>query len=367
MTDILTEPLLFEPIFKEKVWGGSMLQKYLNKQFDPTVPIGESWEICGHGNDQSIITKGYVKGTSLHDLHLKFPTSLAGANILSRSFPLLIKFLDAHQDLSVQVHPDDHQVKQKGWGEFGKTECWYIVNAKKNAEIIAGFNRNVTKKEIKDAVISKTLDKLLNFIPVSSGDVLFIPAGTVHAILGETLIYEVQETSDITLRLYDWGRKGLDGTSRKLHLEEALEVIDTSCNNNFKIPPVTYHQNGVKHSFRCACRYFALEQYFFEKNTTIKLQPKKSFRIITVLQNSAQLFYPSGKLKVQKGQSVLIPAQLKNLETYATEGSNLLLASVPDIVEEVISPLLAKGFSTWDIADLGGCHQANDLIDFLNM
>ncbi|KMQ51816.1 Mannose-6-phosphate isomerase [Chitinispirillum alkaliphilum] len=366
MKNKISEPLLFEPVLKEKVWGGDALGRKLNKPLPPKKAIGESWEICGIDNECSVIRSGSFAGASLNSLYSLDSKSLVGSLSNNSSFPLLVKFIDARDNLSVQVHPGDVQSRQKNWSIRGKTECWYVVEAQENTKIIAGFNRNVSKEEVIQAIENQSLHELLNFLPVKNGDVLFIPAGTVHAIMNGTFVYEVQESSDTTLRLYDWGRTDSEGKSRKLHIKEALDVITTKYQHNLIINPVTLEiEDGVKHLYRAVCRYFALEQFVFSKDTSISLEPKQSFRIISSIEQDAELIYDDGSITIKKGQTVLLPASLKHVKLEAPKNANLLLSSVPDIKKEITDPLINYGISSESIALLGGDKDHNDLLQYL--
>ena len=211
-----------------------------------------------------MVADGPLAGTALGRLVAESADELLGKIETFGTFPLLFKFIDARDRLSVQVHPDDAQARENGWGEFGKTECWYVVDAKKDARIVVGFKENVTPKAISRAIENGSLHELLNSMPVKSGDVLFVPAGTVHAIMEGTVLYEIQETSDTTLRLYDWGRVDGAGKPRQLHVRDALTVIDTIAHDaHYRIPPITLEERGCLHSYCAACRYFAVERYRF--------------------------------------------------------------------------------------------------------
>ncbi len=362
----VAEPFLLNPIFKEKIWGGTALKEKLNKSV-PNTRIGESWEISGFDNEQTTVLKGKLAGITLGDLYSESPQGLAGSASSSPFFPLLFKFIDAEDKLSVQVHPDDDQAaRHQGWGRSGKSECWYIVDAHEDAKIIVGFKKEISPAEIKEAVLSNSLQEVLNFVPISAGDVLYIPAGTVHAILEKTLIYEIQQASDITLRLYDWDRTDETGKSRPLHLEDAISVLDTSRGYNYKIEPVIIDEpNGIKHSYRAVCSYFALEQYAFFRDAETYLPPKQSFRAVSVIGEPVQLVSRTGSLLINKGQSALIPAELRDVWITGKAGSRVLLTSVPDLHSEIIEPLSQLGLPNDAIKLLGGYEKKNDLLSFL--
>ena len=201
-------PLTFTPIFKERIWGGEKLQKELQKPVNQPL-IGESWEISTVKGDISIINNGHLRGTSLQALIEESPEALLGTKVykqFGKDFPLLIKFIDAAQDLSIQVHPNDELAKKRH-NSFGKTEMWYIMDSAPEASIIIGFNKDVTQEEYQKYLSEKTLTQLLNYEKISRGDMFFILAGKIHAIGAGVLLAEIQQTSDITYRVYDFDRK----------------------------------------------------------------------------------------------------------------------------------------------------------------
>jgi mannose-6-phosphate isomerase len=359
------EPLFFRPIYKKTIWGGAALCSRFNRSLSPQENTGESWELASHGADQSVVTDGTLAGTSLGRLVAEAATGLMGPIETFGKFPLLYKFIDAHDRLSVQVHPGDSQARAAGWGEFGKTECWYVVDAEENARVAIGFRENVSRQAIGRAIETTSLQELLNFIPVSSGDLLFIPAGTVHAILEGILLYEVQETSDTTLRLYDWGRVDASGKPRQLHVRDALPIIDTAARGSYRITPVVFDNKELCHSYRIACRYFAVEQYNFLKKGAIPLPPKRSFSVVTVIDGSLRLHYPSGSVDVVAGTTVLLPATLREVSASGTDGTNVLVSSAPDLQSEIIAPLRERGVSDKAIEQLGGFGEMNDLAPLL--
>ncbi|MBN2189576.1 MAG: class I mannose-6-phosphate isomerase [Chitinispirillaceae bacterium] len=363
--DLPVEPLFFKPIYKETIWGGSALRTRFKRPLGQNLKIGESWEVASLGADQSAVSQGPLDGKTLGFLAAEAPEALLGKIDGAAGFPLLFKMIDARERLSVQVHPDDDQALEHGWGRNGKTECWYVVDAKENARIIAGFREEVSLEKIRRAIETESLNLLLDSIPVKSGDVLFIPAGTVHAIMEGTLLYEVQETSDITLRLYDWGRVDAAGKPRQLHVAEALSVIDTHVHDHRPLAPVVLDENGCTHAYHAACRYFALERYAFIKEKEVALPGKRSFRVITVLNGKVSLSYAAGSAEVPAGTTVLLPACLRDVRASGAAGAEFLLSSVPDLEQEIIAPLRKQGVPDEAIRNIGGFPERNDLIKIL--
>ena len=358
-------PIFFKPICKNTLWGGNALSSRFTSNLSSGLPIGESWEIVSHRDDQSVVVDGPLAGTTIDRLVADHPRELLGNIETFGKFPLLYKFIDAHDRLSVQVHPNDMQARAGGWGEFGKTECWYVVDAPENARIITGFARDVTTEEVCKAIETATVQHLLKFNPVKPGDLLFVPAGTVHAILESTLIYEIQETSDTTLRLYDWGRVDALGKPRPLHVHDALTIIDTAAHQDYSITPVSFETPGYNRSLRVACRYFAVEQFDYMRDEEIILQARQSFRVLTVLNGPLRLQYPSGNTVVEPGGTALLPAVLRDVRAFGAAGTRLLVSWVPDLQSEIIAPLRSLGIRDDAIERLGGFPRHNDLTRFL--
>ena len=221
-------PLKFYPIIKERIWGGHKLHTVLGKEILPATPSGESWEISGVENDVSVVKGGKLDGQSLTQLINTFKGDLAGEKVYKQfgnQLPLLIKFLDAQEDLSIQVHPHDELAKKRH-NSFGKTEMWYVIQADEGSSVRSGFNRKIDKDIYLQHLESRKLDDILNIVPVQADDVIFLPAGRVHSIGKGLLIAEIQQTSDITYRVYDFDRKDKHGKTRELHTEQAIDAID---------------------------------------------------------------------------------------------------------------------------------------------
>ena len=349
------------PEFSPRPWGTRDLRPIYTRVVGKE-PIGEAW-LTG---DECRVANGPFSGASLSELCRRFGRELIGqAAPQPDRFPLLMKFLFPHDKLSVQVHPDDEGARELGQ-PCGKTECWYIVDAKENAEVIVGFRENVTRRRIIEKIEKSCLDELLNCIPVKKGDLLHIPAGTVHAITEGTLLYEVQETSDATLRLYDWGRLDHKGNPRPLHVRDALTVLDMTAQSRYHVTPVVFDEPGYRHAIRMACRYFALEEYTFLRDREVILPAKQSFRVLSLMSGSLTIQYPDGCARLSAGDTMLLPALLREVRATGTKGSTLLVTSVPDIHAEIVSPLSQKGISAGSIALLGGNRNGkNDLLKYL--
>ena len=238
--------LKFEPILKEKIWGGEKLIKVLNKKSNK-INIGESWEVSDVENDTSIVANGNLKGKTLQQLILTFKSDLVGEKIYNHfgeKFPLLIKYIDAKEALSIQLHPDDVLAKKRH-NSFGKTEMWYVMQADEKANLIVGFKNKVSPNEYEQHVKKNSLLSVLNVDEVSEGDVYFIEPGKIHAIGAGVLLAEIQQTSDVTYRIYDWERPNPDGTFRDLHTKEAVDAIDYKVQESYKTD-YTKQENRAK-------------------------------------------------------------------------------------------------------------------------
>jgi mannose-6-phosphate isomerase len=353
-------PLVFFPLFKEKVWGGRGLGQRLGKAIPAGVPIGESWEISAVPGDESIARSGPYSGKTLPEICAKEATGLLG-NISegSVSFPLLYKFIDANDRLSVQVHPDDERARSQSPGAFGKTECWYIVDAKPGTEVLCGFKQGVRLSDVKNAVLDNSLPSLCNYLSIKPGDVVFVPAGTVHATLAGTLLYEVQQTSDTTFRLYDWGRTGADGKPRALHVDAALGALDLTYHTRHIIRPAPLAApRSVYHALRVACKYFALEEFTVPDENELTLFAKRSFRVITVLSGSLTI---ASRDIIAKGETVLVPASMGDVRCLGESNTHFLVSYVPDLFTEIISPLRRQHCTDETIELLGGNPLKNDI------
>ncbi len=312
-------PLLFEPIFKEKIWGGQRLKTVLNKCIPGDKPIGESWEISDHGEDSTIILNGRLKGRSLGDLWKECPDRIAGPGREWSRFPLLLKFIDASDVLSVQVHPaDDYAMKNEG--DLGKTECWYILDAGKNNKIYRGLKPGVNREMFKYAIQSEDLEKCMIGQEVRRGDVIFLPAGTVHAIGGNILLAEIQQNSDTTYRVYDWGRVGLDGKPRALHIEKALEVTNFGDQGSFF---AQQKKRSEKETVLVDCEKFTFSRLTLKKSDSWSTSRKDCF-IFTVISGDCVLETEQFSVEIKTGNSLLIPYAVDGFSLNALEKSEIL-------------------------------------------
>lgn len=295
-----------EAPLKDYIWGGKKLKSEYNKETNFEI-IAESWELSCHKDGESTIKNGEYKGETLFKV-LADNKSFLGKNCDSFSkFPLLIKLIDANDKLSIQVHPDDSYANTYENGEYGKTEVWYIVDAEENAKLIYGFNKDLTKDEFKNAILNNTLSEVVNFVPVKKGDVFFIPAGLVHAICEGILICEIQQNSNTTYRVYDWGRVDANGNSRDLHIEKAIDVskLEGETKTDFSLIENNIGENTV--ATICECEYFSSYKYNISKEITLKCD-ESSFNTITFLSGNGQVKSSDNALFFKKGTTLFIPA-----------------------------------------------------------
>jgi mannose-6-phosphate isomerase len=310
-------PLLLQPALHVKVWGGRQLAQIMNKALPTDEPYGEAWEL----HDTATVTNGALSGCTLAELLAQYTHDLIGAdNDASQGFPLLAKLLDASAWLSVQVHPNDAQARQLEGQPRGKTEAWYVIAAEPGAKLVTGLHPGTTRAEIAHATRTNTLERLLIYEEVRAGDVLSIPAGVVHALGPGILLYEIQQSSDTTYRLYDWGRVGLDGKPRPLHIEKSLAVANTE-----HLPPIRHTDHILTQKVDIVrCPFFATELYQFMDGGTIDFDDSKTFDSLTCIEGSATVESDSGTVTMSLGQTVLVPACI---ERYSLTGQARVLRS----------------------------------------
>ena len=318
----MNQLIKFQPILKDKIWGGEKLSTLLNKQ-STRHDIGESWEISDVEGDTSIVVNGELKGHDLKQLIAEFKSDLVGEKIYNHfgeKFPLLIKFIDAKEALSIQLHPHDDLAKKRH-NSFGKTEMWYVMQADEKANLIVGFEKEVTPQEYLKHLENKTLLDILNVDDVENGDVYFIPTGRVHAIGAGVLLAEIQQTSDITYRIYDWDRPNPDGTFRDLHTEEAIDAIDYSAQDSYK---TAYLKEQNSASEIVSCPYFTTNVLPVFGELAINHDEKDSFVIYMCVAGNVQFRYENQKENLQMGETILIPNCIKNIVISSEEKSELL-------------------------------------------
>ena len=313
-------PFKFQPILKDKIWGGQKLQKILNKPTS-SAEAGESWEISDVEGDTSVVSNGRMAGTSLKSLMELHTTELLGHKNFQQfgtKFPLLVKFIDAKLDLSVQLHPNDALAKARH-NSFGKTEMWYVVQADSDSNLIVGFNQPMTKELYLKHLEAKTLEHILNFDKVDAGDTYFIEVGRIHAIGAGVLLAEIQQTSDITYRVYDWDRVDSEGNHRELHNDIALEAFDFNMPDNYR---VNYSRDAQISTELVSCPYFTTN-IVKVKSSQIVENIHDSFMIYICIEGSAVIIIEGHQTEFSKGETVLIPACIKSF-SISTNHAKLL-------------------------------------------
>lgn len=304
-------PLKFQPILKDKIWGGQKLKSLLNK--GSNLPnIGESWEISDVEGDTSMVINGSLEGQSLKHLLSTYKGKLIGERNYKQfrnKFPLLIKFIDAKEDLSIQLHPND-ELAAKRHNSFGKTEMWYVMQADVDANLIVGFNQKVTPELYLEHLEKKTLTKILNFDTVKTGDTYFIEVGRVHAIGAGVMLAEIQQTSDITYRVYDWDRKDDMGNERDLHNDLALDAIGFDMEDDFR---VDYQKEVNQSNKMVSCPYFTtnylkIDQSIQKENTF------DSFIIYMCVEGEATIKTANHSETIKNGETILLPAAITSYQ-----------------------------------------------------
>jgi mannose-6-phosphate isomerase len=307
-------PLKFREIFKPYFWGGRNLEQ-IGKSLGQNHVVAESWEIADHGEDVSVVRNGPCAGASLREL-----IELHGEELCPKTrngrFPILVKFIDADERVSVQVHPDDEYARtHEGAGEQGKTECWYVMRAAPGARIVMGLKRGITKERLRELAGQNRIDEGLNYVQVRRGDVFNIRSGIVHALLEGIVVCEIQENSDITYRLYDWGRVDREGKPRPLHVEKAFDVIENPPGGGKTSDPL----EGIRVSYNLSAAdvevplvrgpYFNIDRLVLTKDFTLDLAGC-SFQALIVLGGSGTIEHEGGSEHVRRGETVLIPGAL---------------------------------------------------------
>lgn len=325
------EPLFFEPYFRPQIWGGRRLESILHKALPPTGTFGESWEVSAHPHHVSRVAGGDFAGQSLDQLTARYPAELLGHSSAKR-FPLLVKFLDCEELLSVQVHPNDEQAGPLAGEEQGKSEAWYVIAAEPGARVYAGLKPGVDRSKLTESLAKGTVAECLHQFTPQAGDVIDLPAGTVHAVGGGVLLAEVQQSSDATFRLFDWNRVGPDGKPRALHIDPALAAIDWSAG------PVAPIRSQAKSSGSAGelvrSPYFLLDR--LDVSGSIRLSATGRMRILIAVAGSMTLASVPPKKKhrwtLSKGETVLLPAGCGELTLVSDQpnGCTLLLAALPD-------------------------------------
>jgi mannose-6-phosphate isomerase len=318
-------PLKFKPILKERLWGGTKLKDILAKPIESKI-TGESWEVSSVKGDVSIVSNGDLAGISLQELIDRDAEKILGKSVVDRfgnDFPILIKFIDAKQDLSIQLHPNDQLAKERH-DSFGKTEMWYIMDVDKDANLIIGFNKNVTKEEYTGSLVSDNLPSLLNYEKVTKGDTFFINTGKIHAIGAGVLLAEIQQTSDVTYRVFDFNRRDKNGNLRELHTDLALDAIDYEKKDDFK---VSYSSEMNTSNEMVDCPYFKTNFIHLTKDLHRAVANRDSFSIYMCVDGEAFVENEFGSVSLNKGETTLVGANCNSIHLRSS-GAKLLEVTI---------------------------------------
>ena len=304
------EILRLQPVGMDYLWGGTRLRDEYGKKIDMT-PLAETWECSVHPDGPSVVANGEYRGRELRDVLKEHPEWM-GTKVQNGEFPILAKFIDAKKDLSVQVHPDDDYARQHEC-QNGKTEMWHIIDADEGAQLIYGFKHRVTEEILRNAVENGTLDKHLQKVKVHKGDLFYVPAGTVHGIGAGILVAEIQESSNVTYRVYDYDRVDKNGKKRELHFDKAVQVMDMDVAPDLKQKPrIVRHYPGCSRELLCRCKYFEVERVQVTKAFSFSVLDE-SFQVIMCLDGEGQIetmdenFKP---VRFVKGRTLFLPAGL---------------------------------------------------------
>jgi Phosphomannose isomerase len=316
-------PLKFEAALKEKVWGGNALVTRFNKKYTGSHHIGESWELSAIADNQSIISNGFLAGNNIEELIEVYMGDITGDSIFEKfgnEFPLLIKFIEAQEDLSIQVHPNNDLAKKRHKA-YGKTEMWYILDRKEDSKIYTGFKSGVTKEIYEEAVRNGGIENLMNVESVDPGDTFFTPAGRVHAIGAGIVLVEIQQTSDITYRIFDWNRKSSGKVKRELHTDLALDAIDfnQSGTNKIRVEPVLNKTVNL-----VSCEFFNTNIISLNKAIDKEYYFNDSFVVYICLEGEFSIRWDGNSEKVTKGDTVLLPAMIREVTLKPVNEARLL-------------------------------------------
>ncbi len=327
------EPLIFQPILKRIRWGGRKLGSLLRKPIGPESDYAESWEIADQHSDQSVVASGAHQGLTMQELLKSHSEQVLGRHAGLSQFPLLIKYLDANDWLSLQVHPDDSRAKQYDVRENGKTEAWVILDAEPDAQIIAGLNPGVTSEELRAAIENNTVGDRVHYMSVRRGDCIFVPAGTVHALGPGVVLAEIQQQSNLTFRLTDWGRLDANGKPRPLHIQESIDCTDFNRGPVRPVTPTRIQRHGVEAEKLVESAYFVFHR--FRSSQTFVIEPTNEFRILMGLAGNARIssIHPDQQsdsaLTLTAGTTILLPAAAPQIKVCPEPDAEFLEIQCP--------------------------------------
>ena len=310
------KPLLLRPSGKDYLWGGRRLNDEFEKNID-IMPLAETWECSTHPDGPCYVVGGEFSGEELAKVLKNHPDYMGERHKGEDTLPIMIKFIDAEKDLSVQVHPTDEYAREKENGQLGKTEMWYVLDARRDAKLIYGLKQDCSKDEIRAAIKNGTMMKYLQKIPIHKGDLFFIPAGTIHAIGAGALVAEIQESSNLTYRMYDYDRIGKDGKKRELHIDKALDVANLHSSAEPKQPlRVLKYRQGVASELLTRCKYFEVYRMLINTERRQKVHYRTdelSFRVLLCVNGCGTISSEGGVINFYKGDCIFVPADSETL------------------------------------------------------
>jgi mannose-6-phosphate isomerase len=323
-------PLKFKPIYKERVWGGNKLSTVIGRNIKSNKVVGESWELSSVSGNLSVVTNGFLKGNNIQELIETYMGDIAGDKVYEKygiEFPLLFKLIDSAERLSVQVHPDDETALERHRA-YGKTEMWYVLDASENSPIYTGFNRDLNIEEFRTRIRNSNLLEVMNVEQAKKGDVFFLPAGRIHAIGEDLLIAEIQQTSDVTYRIYDWGRENNPETAREMHVQLAEDVIDYKHHESYKTQYVAEENSATG---LVNCKYFTTNLLSFDKNTDRHYADLDSFVVYMCLEGKAKILCDGREPgeTISAGETVLIPAVFNSVSIIPDKDIKMLEVYIP--------------------------------------
>ena len=328
---MLAVPLQFHSIPKVKVWGADRLRTIAHKPFPPGEKVGESWEISDHGRDVSVVASGALAGRSLRDLLKENAEALMGPLLAAQfgtCFPLLLKLLDTSAALSVQVHPSDEQARRMRLDDCGKTEAWYVLHAEPGAVMFHGLWEGTGRGDFERMVAEDSVERAIRCFPVRPGDAIFCPAGTVHAIGAGLSLFEIQQSSDTTFRVFDWHRPDDPANPRPLHIEQALEVIRFGEQPPPRCTPAVVAIEPFRRESLVCCEKFSIEQWRFERPARVRTPGR--FELLSVVEGEGSIAAGGESVALRRGDSVLIPAAAPSWDVAPAGALTLLRVVVPD-------------------------------------
>lgn len=307
-------PFKFTPVFKDKIWGGQQIRTVLNQDFAPLPNCGEMWVVSGVPGDESVVSNGELQGNTLPELVEIYMDELLGEKVYERYgevFPILVKFIDTNDWLSVQVHPGDDMAQKIHEEPFGKTEMWYVLQSGHDAQLVSGFAKETTKEKFLEQLDLKKVTELLNYETVTNGDVFFVPAGRIHAIGPNILLAEIQQTSDLTYRVYDWDRLDVNGLPRDLHTPLGIEALDYSAVKDAKTLYSKRTDQGVN---LVNCAAFCTNILELKNGLHLNYAELDSFVILLCTKGKVKIGWDAGQEQMLAGEAILIPASINEID-----------------------------------------------------